>query len=304
MADTPPRLLLLDTSALFYRAFFGVPDRFHAPDGTSINALRGLLDIIARLVAEHGPAEIVACWDDDWRPAWRVDLLPTYKAHRVVREVAAGVDVEEAPDALRAQIPLIREALPLAGIPVVGAARHEADDVIGTLAARRGHADIVTSDRDLFQLVDDARDVRVVYTAKGMSKLEVVTGAWLEERYGISPAQYADFAVLRGDPSDGLPGVAAIGEKTAATLLARHGALSAIREAAETAEGMSAGVAAKLRDAEGYLDAAPHVVEVVRDLALPDAAMSPADEQEAAEFARRWGVESSMTRLIDALRAA
>ena len=190
-----------------------------------------------------------------------------------------------------------------AGIPVVGAARHEADDVIGTLAARHGHADIVTSDRDLFQLVDDARDVRVVYTAKGMSNLEIVTGARLEERYGISPAQYADFAVLRGDPSDGLPGVAGIGEKTAATLLARHGALGAIREAAETAEGMTAGVAAKLRDAEAYLDAAPRVVEVVRDLALPDAAMSPADEAAATEFAQRWGVESSMTRLIDALRA-
>lgn len=304
MADSPHRLLLLDTSALFFRAYFGVPDRFHAPDGTPINAVRGLLDMLARLAADVEPARIVACWDDDWRPAWRVALLPSYKAHRVVEEVPGGVDVEEVPDGLRAQIPVIREALPLVGIPVIGTEEAEADDVIGTLAARDEHVDVVTSDRDLFQLVDDERDVRIVYTAKGMSRLETVTAEWIDSRYGIRPDQYADFAVLRGDPSDGLPGVAGIGEKTAASLLAAHGTLDAIRAAAETDEGMSKGVAAKLRAAGDYLDVAPRVVRVTGDLDLPDAVATAPDAEAGIEFARRWGVESSMTRLLDALHAS
>ena len=180
MGENAGRLMLLDTAALYFRAFFGVPDRFRAPDGTSVNAARGLLDMIARLTEAYEPDRIIACWDDDWRPAWRVDLIPTYKEHRVVEEVAGAPDVEEAPDALRAQVPVIREYLGLLGIPVVGAAEHEADDVIGTLATRHEHVDVVTGDRDLFQLIDDPADVRIIYTARGMSNLEVVTGDVVE----------------------------------------------------------------------------------------------------------------------------
>ena len=160
------RLMLLDTASLYFRAFYGVPDKVTADDGTSVNAARGLLDIIAKLVTTYEPTRLVACWDDDWRPGWRVDLLPTYKAHRVVETVEDGPDVEEVPPTLTAQIPLIRETLDVLGIAVVGAAAHEADDVIGTLATRADvPVDIVTGDRDLFQLVDDARGIRVVYTA-------------------------------------------------------------------------------------------------------------------------------------------
>src|SRR5215203_3030881 len=160
MAD---RLMLLDTASLYFRAFYGVPDSLTRADGTPVNAVRGLLDMIARLVTEFEPTHLVACWDDDWRPQWRVDLIPSYKAHRVATESdAAGVpDVEETPDPLVAQIPMIREVLGLCGIPIVGVAAHEADDVIGTLASHASTpVDVVTGDRDLFQLVDDARGVR------------------------------------------------------------------------------------------------------------------------------------------------
>ncbi|MCR2814817.1 5'-3' exonuclease [Microbacterium jiangjiandongii] len=303
------RLMLLDTASLYFRAFYGVPDKVRAPDGTPVNAVRGLLDMIAKLTTTYDPTDMVACWDDDWRPQWRVDLIPTYKTHRVAEVVPGAPDVEEVPDPLEAQIPVIREALALLGIPVVGRADHEADDVIGTLATRATMpVDIVTGDRDLFQLVDDARDVRVIYTARGMSNLEVVTDATVVAKYRILPTQYADYATLRGDASDGLPGVAGIGEKTAATLLATHGDLDGIRAAAVSGDGMSATVASRILAAADYLDVAPTVVKVVTDLDIeqpssrlgaPDAATRAAAES----FAERWGLGTSMKRALDALAA-
>jgi 5'-3' exonuclease len=240
------RVMLLDTASLYFRAFYGVPDTVRAPDGTPVNAARGLLDMIAKLATTYSPSGIVACWDDDWRPQWRVDLIPSYKAHRVAEVVASGPDVEEVPDPLEVQLPIIREELEALGIPIVGRAHHEADDVIGSFAAQAvGPVDIVTGDRDLFQLVDDARGARVIYTARGMSNLEVLTDATVVAKYRILPGQYADFATLRGDASDGLPGVAGIGEKTAATLLASHGDLAGIIAAATAGEGMSAGLQAR-----------------------------------------------------------
>lgn len=299
--------MLLDTASLYFRAFFGVPDKVKAPDGTSVNAARGLLDIIAKLVTLYEPTHIVACWDDDWRPQWRVDLIPTYKTHRVVEVVAAGPDVEEVPDPLEAQLPLIRETLAALRIPIIGVAEHEADDVIGTLATRSTMpVDVVTGDRDLFQLVDDGRGIRVVYTARGMSNLEVLTDASIVAKYGVLPTQYADFATMRGDASDGLPGVAGVGEKTAATLLQAHGDLAGIRAAAAAGEGMSAGVQAKVIAASDYLDVAPTVVEVARNLSIevpaePVRALDPSEADAATALAAQWNLGSSMERAVAAL---
>lgn len=304
MAD---RLMLLDSASLYFRAFYGVPDSVRAPDGTPVNAVRGFLDIITKLVTTYEPTHLVACWDDDWRPQWRVDLIPTYKTHRVAEVVAVGPDVEVVPDPLEVQVPLIRETLGALGIPIVGAAEHEADDVIGTLATGAPMpVDVVTGDRDLFQLIDDEHDVRVVYTARGMSNLEVLTDASVVAKYGILPSQYADFATLRGDSSDGLPGVAGIGEKTAAGLLAAHGDLEGILAAAEAGDGMSAGVRAKLDAGSAYLAVAPQVVAVVRDLPLPevDSRLRPLDETaktHATALAAQWALGTSMTRILDAL---
>lgn len=304
MAD---RLMLLDSASLYFRAFYGVPDTVSAPNGMPVNAARGFLDMIAKLVATYRPTHLVACWDDDWRPQWRVDLLPSYKTHRVVEVVAGGPDVEEVPDPLEIQIPLILETLAALGIAVIGAPEHEADDVIGTLATRATSAvDIVTGDRDLFQLVDDARDIRVIYTARGMSNLELVTDQTVVAKYGVLPSQYADFATLRGDASDGLPGVAGIGEKTAATLLAAHGDLDGIITAARAGEGMSAGIQAKVLAGADYLEVAPTVVQVVRDLPIADVdtrlhPLDAAARDSAEDLAARWSLGSSMTRVIDAI---
>ncbi|QKJ19634.1 5'-3' exonuclease [Microbacterium hominis] len=306
------RLMLLDSASLYFRAFYGVPDTVRAPDGTPVNAVRGFLDIITKLVTTYEPTGLIACWDDDWRPQWRVDLIPSYKAHRVVEVVSGAPDVEEVPDPLEVQVPVIREVLGALGIPIVGVAAHEADDVIGTLATRAtGPVDIVTGDRDLFQLVDDASDVRVVYTARGMSNLEVLTDASVVAKYGVLPSQYADFATLRGDASDGLPGVAGVGEKTAAALLKAHGDLAGIIAAAEAGEGMSAGVRAKVLAALPYLAVAPTVVGVVRDLDLDpqavDAALRPlgAEALDAADsLAERWALGAAMSRITAAIGAA
>jgi 5'-3' exonuclease len=302
------RLMLLDTASLYFRAFHGLPDTLRSPDGTPVNAVRGLLDFIARLVTDYQPAELVACWDDDWRPQWRVDLIPSYKQHRVATSVPGSSDVEEVPDLLVAQIPLIRQVLDAFGIAIVGAPDHEADDVIGSLATQSdGPVDVVTGDRDLFQLVDDARDIRVVYTARGMSKLEVLTEEVVRSKYGVSAHQYADFAALRGDTSDGLPGVAGVGEKTAAGLLSTFGDLDAIVvAAARRGAGLSESVRAKILAASDYLRVAPTVVEVVRTLNLPkpDSRIRPLSSEAldaARQLAADLGLGGAADRVLRAL---
>jgi 5'-3' exonuclease len=262
VADRPEKLLLLDSASLYFRAFHGMKETITAPDGTPVNAVRGFLDFIARLVTDHRPTRLVCAWDDDWRPEFRTAAIPSYKAHRVAD---VGTDAEEVPDALAPQVPVVADVLRAFGIARVGSPGYEADDVIGTLAARaRIPVDVVTGDRDLFQVVDDARGVRVLYTAKGgVARAEAVTEAVIAERYGIPGRAYADFAVLRGDPSDGLPGVPGVGEKTAATLITAYGTLDGVLRAAEARDpAVRAGVHEKILAARDYLAVAPAVVRV------------------------------------------
>jgi 5'-3' exonuclease len=305
---TDQRLLLLDTASLYFRAFFGVPDSMRAPDGTPVNAVRGLMDFISRLVGDYDPSHLACCWDDDWRPQWRVDLIPSYKAHRVERVVPGPApDVEEVPDPLQVQIPIIISVLEAFGIPIVGHAEMEADDVIGTLATDAGMpVDIVTGDRDLFQLVDDEAEVRVLYTARGVGRHDRVDNAWVRGKYGVDAHQYADFATLRGDTSDGLPGVAGVGEKTAATLLGRFGSVDGIIAAAHDPDSdMGPGPRGKVKAALGYLAVAPRVVAVRRDLDLgsPDLTrpITPADPDAVVALDQRWDLGSSAVRLVESL---
>jgi 5'-3' exonuclease len=304
-------LMLLDAASLYFRAFYGVKAAMPAPDGTPTNAVRGFLDMVSTLITRFHPSDMVACVDQDWRPAWRVALLPTYKTHRLADQSigpgGGGAPPGEAePPGLAEQVPIIFDALAALGIAALGAAEHEADDVIATLAERATMpVDVVTGDRDLFQLIDDDRAVRVLYTARGVGKLEIMDAAALRARYGIAPAQYADFATLRGDPSDGLPGVPGIGEKTAASLLARFGTLDGLLEAAAARDPRLAGVAGKLGAARDYLTRAPSVVGTVRTLPLPTVDTSlphtPPDVGKLAELAARWGIGNVLGRAMKAL---
>ncbi|MET9467881.1 5'-3' exonuclease [Streptomyces sp. NPDC006544] len=300
--------MLLDTASLYYRAYFGVPDSVKAPDGTPVNAVRGLLDFIGRLVQDHRPDDLVACMDADWRPHWRVELIPSYKAHRVAEESASGPDLEETPDTLAPQVPIIEAALDAFGIARVGVAGYEADDVIGTLTTRAtGPVDIVTGDRDLYQLVDDAKRRRVLYPLKGVGSLQVTDEAWLREKYGVDGPGYAELALLRGDPSDGLPGVPGVGEKTAAKLLDAYGDLAGIIAAIDDPKSKLTPVQRKrLDESRPYLAVAPKVVQVAADVPLPafDPALPavPAQPDLVAALAHRWGLGGAVERLSSALR--
>jgi len=297
--------MLLDAASLYFRAFYGVPTSITTPDGRPINAVRGFLDMTARLLTTHGPDRLVACWDDDWRPAFRVEALPSYKAHRVAPEGG-----EEVPDELSPQVPVLIEVLAAAGIDRVGAPGYEADDVIGTLATRAARpVDVVTGDRDLFQLVDDARGVRILYTARGIADIELIDEAAVAAKYGIPGRAYADFAVLRGDPSDGLPGVAGVGAKTAAALINEFGDLAGIRAAVGRTvvprPPLTAAVLKKMHAAAAYLDSAPVVVAVEKAIDLPPIEgtlpRTPADPTVLASLAAAHGLESSLRRLGAAL---
>jgi len=296
-------LMLLDTASLYYRAFYGVPDTVRAPDGTPVNAIRGLLDMTSRLVRARHPARLVACWDNDWRPAFRVKAVPSYKAHRLAPDGAS----EETPPALVPQVPVIEEVLRAAGVAVAGQAGFEADDVMATLAARSdGPVDVVTGDRDLFQLVDDAREVRVVYTVRGLQNMDIIDEAAVAAKYDIPGRAYADFAALRGDPSDGLPGVPGVGEKTAAALIRAFGSIEGIAAALDAGHGgFPRGSRDKLAKARDYLDIALSVVKVVDDAPLPEVDGTlpavPADPDRLASLGERWGLGSSLSRFASAV---
>ena len=298
-------LMLLDTASLYYRAFFGVPDTVRAPDGTPVNAIRGLLDMISRLVRARHPTRLVACLDADWRPAFRVAAIPSYKAHRL-----AADGTEETPPALAAQVPLIEEVLHASGLAVAGQPGYEADDVMATLSARSaGPVDVVTGDRDLFQLVDDARGVRVIYTVRGLMNMDVIDEAAVTAKYDIPGRAYADFAALRGDPSDGLPGVPGVGEKTAAALIRTFGSIEGIATALDAGHGgFPRGSRDKLEKAREYLDVALSVVKVVEDAPLPEVdgklPAVPADASRLKELGERWGLGSSLGRFVTAVSQA
>jgi 5'-3' exonuclease len=296
--------MLLDSASLWYRAYYGMPDTLLSPTGMPVNAIRGYLDMTARLISMYSPNRIVACIEGDWRPSWRVDLFPAYKANRLEDES----DVEEEPETLTPQIPVLLDLLDAFGIPMVGVDDYEADDVMATFAVReKGPIRIVTGDRDLFQLVDDRRDVKVVYLAKGISQHDLVDISWVANKYGIPGDRYALFAMFRGDPSDGLPGVKGIGEKGAALIANNFASVDdALAGAKAGHEVLSASLAKKIIEGADYLKIAPTLVNCARDVAIPSMtiAMPTKPEDLSAIYAIKdeYGLGASVDRLISALQ--
>ena len=297
-------LMLLDSASLWYRAYYGMPDTLLSPTGMPVNAIRGYLDMTARLISMYSPNRIVACIEGDWRPSWRVDLFPAYKANRLEDDS----DVEEEPETLTPQIPVLLDLLDALGIPMVGVDDYEADDVMATFAAReKGPIRIVTGDRDLFQLVDDKRDIKVVYLAKGISQHDLVDISWVANRYGIPGDRYALFAMFRGDPSDGLPGVRGIGEKGAALIANNFASVDeALTGAKAGHEVLSASLAKKIIEGTEYLKIAPTLVNCARDVAIPKMEIAipkkPNDLSEIYAIKDEYGLGASVDRLIAALQ--
>ena len=296
-------LMLLDSASLWYRAYYGMPDTMLAPDGTPVNAIRGYLDMTARLVGIYKPNRIVACLDGDWRPSWRVDIFPEYKANRLEEDSEEEVE----PETLTPQIPILLDILDLFGIPVVGVDDYEADDVMATYAEiEPGPIRIVTGDRDLFQMVDDQRDIKVVYLAKGISQHDLVDVKYVSDKYAIPGDRYDLFAMFRGDPSDGLPGVKGIGEKGAAVIANNFATVEdALAAAHEAHVSLPPALAKKIIAGSDYLSIAPKLVRVARDAPLPkvDLAMpkAPADLSKLYQMKDQYGLGASIDRLIAAL---
>ena len=277
--------MLVDYSSLLFRAYHAMPD------SVPMQGVYGFLNMLARLVRDRRPQRLGIAVDDDWRPAFRTDALPSYKAHRVSDE----------PDPVAPQEETGRAVLAALGIAVIGAEGFEAEDVIATLAARSREAvEVVSGDRDLFALVRDAAPpVRVLYPVKGVSELLVVDEAEITRRYGIPGRAYLDFALLRGDPSDGLPGVAGIGEKTATKLIAEHGTLDALL----AAKNLPAAVARRLDASREYLAAARRVVPPRTDVPLPTVALDLPREPAHTSTLDRLAATHSLDGVLGRLRA-
>ncbi|ADG98227.1 5'-3' exonuclease, N-terminal resolvase-like domain protein [Segniliparus rotundus DSM 44985] len=307
--------MLVDAAGLWFRAFYALPESITAPDGSPVNAVRGFCDMLAALLERDRPKRLAVCLDLDWRPKFRVDLLPEYKAQRVApgEDLAAPGAAASEPASLAPQVDMILALLGAAGVATVGAEGFEADDVIGTLAARERRDDVVvvTGDRDLLQVVaDEPVPVRVRYIGRGVAKSELLGPAEVAERYGLPPeragAAYAELAVLRGDPSDGLPGVAGVGEKTAAKLISAFGSLAGTLEAAKNGDVAPPKAQKALLAAEDYIRRAARVVFIRDDVPVQwdrDDAITPrtADLARCARLAEQFGTASSAQRLLTAL---
>lgn len=309
-------LLLLDGSSLWFRAYYALPESITAPDGRPVNAVRGFLDMISALIARTEPSRLAVCLDLDWRPQFRVDLVPSYKAHRVADAAPEVAESEEVPETLTPQVDMIMDVLAALGIATAGADGLEADDVLGTLAARERQDPVVvvSGDRDLLQVAaDEPNEVRVLYVGRGLAKAELFDPALVSERYGVplhrAGAAYAELALLRGDASDGLPGVKGIGEKTASTLMLNYESVAALRAAAlDPASDMAKGIRAKLANASEYLDAALPVVRVVTDADVvlsksDEIPAEPADLDALNTLAETLGIENAVARLVAAMAA-
>jgi 5'-3' exonuclease len=275
--------LLIDGPSLIFRAYYGTRADVRTPQGTQLSAVRGFLHRLARLLVQRRPRHLVIAEDWTWRPGWRVDLIPTYKSHRVA---------EPVPAELVPQMPVIRELLEAVGIDMVGATEHEAEDVIASLAGLApGTIEIASGDRDLFALVEDP-NVRILYPEK--SGLSVIDELEITRRYAIPGRRYADFAILRGDPSDGLPGLKGVGSVTAAGMVRRHGDIAGVlRERT-------------LRDADrDYLTRAMRVVPPVADLriALPAGRREayPANKAATQSLVAQHDLQDPYDRLLTAL---
>jgi 5'-3' exonuclease len=295
-------LMLLDSASLWYRAYFGMPDTLVSPTGQPVNAIRGYLDMTSRLLVKYQPNRIVACLEGDWRPSWRVELFPDYKLNRLDEEGA-----EEEPDTLGPQIPILLDVLDALGIPLLGVDDYEADDLMATFSVKQpGPVRIVTGDRDLFQLADDKRDVKIVYLAKGVSNHDLVDLKWIQDKYQIPGDRYALFAMIRGDSSDGLPGIKGIGEKGAMVIANLFKTMPEVMQAAAGADKrLSANIRKKLLESSQYAAIAPKLVGCALDVAIPEMEISmpkkPKSLEKIIKLKDEFGLGASIDRIMSAL---
>ncbi len=281
---------LLDAPSLVYRAYFALPTTLTDPLGHPVNAVRGFLEMVTRILIDHRPARLVAVFDGNWRPDFRVAAYAGYKAAR-----------PDDPADLPRQFDVLASVLDAAGVSRAVSEDLEADDAIATLVARTepgARAVVVTGDRDLLALVEDPA-VRVLFPVRGTKEMTEFDEAAVAAKYGVAPKLYPAFATLRGDSSDGLPGVSGIGPKRAADLLARYGSIEGVLGALGE---LPPRQASALDEARSYLDAMKTVVTLVRDAEVETTPPGPPDEETLRKVGQEHNLGSSTVRLLQALR--
>lgn len=281
---------LLDAPSLVYRAYFALPTTLVDAHGHPVNAVRGFLEMVTRILIDHRPARLVAVFDGNWRPDFRVAAYPGYKAARP----------EDPPDLPR-QFDVLESVLDAAGVSRAVSEELEADDALATLVERMGpdeRAVVVTGDRDLLALVEDPR-VRVLFPVRGTKEMTEFDEAAVEAKYKVPPKLYPAFATLRGDSSDGLPGVPGIGPKRAADLLGRYGSIDGIMASLDE---LPPRQKASFDEARDYLDAMKTVVTLVRDAGVDSTPAGPPDEETLRKLGAEHNLGSSTVRLLQALR--
>jgi 5'-3' exonuclease len=288
--------LLLDVSSMMYRAFFAMrePGVF-TKDGRPVGGLHGYLDMVTRLINDRHPDEVVHVYDHDWRPMARTDIYPEYKGNR-----------PPDPEGLPEQFEMLHRVLDLTGLLQAQTEGWEAEDAIGAFCADATDDDrieIVSGDRDLIQLVRDPV-VKLLFTLRGVSELLELDEAGVLAKYEVPASRYAEFAILRGDPSDDLPGVRGVGAKTAKDLVLAYPSIEAMLEAAEAGQmTIKPGVRAKLVESREYLDAMQRIVPVNATAPLSIWA-GDRDEAAATDLAAELGVKGPAQRLLAALSAS
>jgi 5'-3' exonuclease len=279
-----------------------MPDTLVSSHGIPVNAIRGYLDMTSRLLVKYRPHRLVACLEGDWRPNWGVELFPDYKINRIDE---AGEETE--PQTLSSQIPILLDVLDAFGIPMLGVDDYEADDLIATFSvSQKGPIRIVTGDRDLFQLVDNKRDVKVVYLAKGVSNHELVDYEWITKKYDIPGDRYGLYAIIRGDASDNLPGIHGIGDKGAAHLTKIFTSLPEIVKAAKGADDrLPTKYRSKILNNLTYAKIATKLVGCATDVSIPemniDLENSTHDMGKIRHLQKEFGLGTSIDRFINAL---
>lgn len=303
--------MILDSATLYYRAFYALPEKLTAPDGHPNNAVRGFLTMLTKLRQLHSPSGIVAAWDSDWRPQWRVDLIPSYKAHRVEDEQSLESVSEKGheilPDTLAPQIGAIAEILDAIGVTRIGIPGYEADDVIASVTSQSQMSNlVVSSDKDLVQVISDKTSM-LMQTTGGIENWPILGPQQVVDKFGVPVTGYLDFAVLRGDPSDGLPGIGGIGNKTAASLISSFGSIEQILElinAGRIEKPLTTRLAERILEGTDYIQRAQRVVTAESGLPIPNTGIAipsiPHDPDRLTNLATEWGIEKFIDQFLNA----
>jgi len=284
--------MAIDLSSLLFRSFYGLPTSIKDAEGFPINGVKGYLETLIRLKNTYSPEIIIHALDDNWRPEWRTDLLPQYKAHRVLDDNEEEVDEE-----LERQIEILPQVLRILGMQCIGKTNFEADDVLASIANDNSSTLIVSGDKDLFQTINDNKSNFVHLLGKEGGTL--YTEKIIKQRFGIDAKSYLDFSVLKGDPSDGLPGVKGIGEKTALEIILKFGTIDNLLKNINDTTKISLKQKKNISDSIEYLNKALKVVKLKNNLKIKIDKPKNIDDLSVTKKLKKYRIDNQINKFFN-----